>query len=385
MTQRKAKRGREVGHEHLILSRPRRPSKRSGVPVIPPNQRGCILRGDSAHVLRSVASDSVDALVTDPPAGIGLYGLAWDSDRGGQDAWCAWLADILREAVRAMKPGAHGFIWAYPKTAHWTMRACELAGLEIRDVAVHLFGYRMPRGVDIAKAIDAKLGVEPRVVGSRTSSKIDLGQGKRRPVRRVIQITEPTSKLARQWQGWTTSLKPASEHWILVRKPVTCRLVDNVLELGTGAINVGACTVDGRLPSSVIVGHDDLCSVDCTDRCPAGLLGERARFFYAHRPSTTELEAGCESLGRRRASAALGLQGRLNQHPTPKPLSLMRWLVRLITPKGGLVLDPFAGSGSTGAAAMLEGATFLGIERDEASVRVARARLAYWKRKAGLR
>lgn len=268
--------------------------------------------GDALEVLRTLPAESAHSLVTDPPAGIGLFGLEWDGDRGGGDAWTEWLASVLREAARALKPGAHGWVWAYPRTSHWTARACELAGLEVRDVGVHLFAYRMPKGIDVGQAIDRALG----------------------------------------------------EH-------------------GTGALNVGACMVGDRLPSSVTLEHAPTCAADCDVRCPVGLLGENARAFYAHRPSRAELEAGCDTLARRAMDDRVDPDGRGNYHPSPKPIALMRRLVRLVTPPGGLVLDPFAGSGTTGAAAMLEGASFLGIERDAAMARVARARIDYWRRKAG--
>lgn len=340
--------------------------------------------GDALEVLRTLPDESVDALVTDPPAGIGLHDLAWDSDRGGADAWIEWLAAILREAERVLKPGAHGWVWAYPRTSHWTARACELAGLEVRDVASHIFGYRMPKGIDIAKAIDRSLGVPGRVVGTRSAHDLSSGMSSRARGKRTIEITRPRSALARQWEGWSTALKPAAEHWILVRKRARCRAVDAVLKHGTGALNVGGCAVNGRLPSTVTFEHDPSCSAGgCSDRCATCILGNEARFFYAHRPTVRERDAGCESLPRRAMDGRADSDGRGNYHASPKPIALMRWLVRLVTPPGGLVLDPFAGSGTTGAAAMLEGARFLGVERDATMVRVARARIDYWRRKAG--
>lgn len=348
-----------------------------------PTPAATVRLGDALEVLRRLPDASVDALVTDPPAGIGLHDLAWDSDRGGADAWTEWLATILREVERVLKPGAHGWVWAYPRTSHWTARACELAGLEVRDVASHIFGNRMPKGVDIAKAIDRRQGVRGRVVGTRAARDLSSGMSARTRGKRTIAITRPRSKAAREWEGWSTALKPAAEHWILVRKRARCRLVDAVLEHGTGGLNVGACTVGGRLPSTVTFEHDAACADVCTSRCVTGLLGDHARFFYAHRPSVTERDAGCESLPRRAMDGREAPDGRGNYHASPKPIALMRWLVRLVTPPRGLVLDPFAGSGSTGAAAMLEGARFLGIEADATMVRVARARVDYWRRKAG--
>lgn len=100
--------------------------------------RCVLLRGDSADL--ALPECSVDAIVTDPPAGISFMGKSWDGDKGGRDAWSAWLAGLLGPAVRALKPGGHAFVWALPRTSHWTARALELAGLEVRDVIYHGFG-----------------------------------------------------------------------------------------------------------------------------------------------------------------------------------------------------------------------------------------------------
>lgn len=144
----------------------------------------------------------------------------------------------------------------------------------------------------------------------------------------------------------------------------------------------------GRWPANLLLSHGRFCTRSrCEDDCPIALLGERHRFFYAAKPSRRERDAGCEQLPRRVTQTyKIGAKNvRLcnenpvaNIHPTVKPIELMRWLVRLLTPPGGLVLDPFAGSGSTGAAAALEGARFLGIEREAGYVPIARARIKYW-------
>ena len=97
-----------------------------------------------------------DSMVTDPPAGIGFMGKKWDKDKGGRDAWIEDMAATYRECLRVLKPGAHGLVWALPRTSHWTATALENAGFEIRDVVHHLFGTGFPKSLDVSKAIDKK-------------------------------------------------------------------------------------------------------------------------------------------------------------------------------------------------------------------------------------
>lgn len=165
--------------------------------------------GECLDVLRGIESNSIDSLVTDPPAGISLLGKAWDSDKGGRDNWIAWLQEIAGECLRILKPGGSGLIWALPRTSHWTATALENAGFEIRDIVHHFFSDRaMQKGLNIEKAID-KMGID------------------------------------NEWRGWHTGLKPGVEHWLLVRKPIEKgkTVVENVLEHGTGALNIGSCKV----------------------------------------------------------------------------------------------------------------------------------------------
>jgi hypothetical protein len=148
----------------------------------------------------------------------------------------------------------------------------------------------------------------------------------------------------------------------------------------------------GRWPANLLLSHGASCAPEaCEADCPIELLGPRHRFFFAAKAGRRERDAGCEKLPRRVVQTfKIGAHSEkmsdehpvANIHPTVKPIELMRWLVRLLTPKGGLVLDPFTGSGSTGAAAVLEGSRFLGIERDASYVPIARARITHWSRAA---
>lgn len=126
-----------------------------------------VTTADALDWLRGLEPNSVDALVTDPPAGIGFMGKEWDRDKGGRDNWVDWLADVMREAYRVLKPGAHGLVWSLPRTSHWTGTALELAGFEVRDVIAHLFGTGFPKSLDVSKAIDKAAGAEPAQVPTR--------------------------------------------------------------------------------------------------------------------------------------------------------------------------------------------------------------------------
>lgn len=208
-----------------------------------------------------------------------------------------------------------------------------------------------------------------------------------------------TRKLA---GGQSTALKPAWEPIIVARRPLDGSTVANVERHRTGALNVDACQVEGRFPANAALAHEPECTEQaCAPACAvravdaaadatrtAGPSAMRAsRIFYAAKASRRERDAGCDHLpakaleifanaGRSPRSARLAR----NRHPTVKPLSLMRWLVRLACPPGGIVLDPFCGSGSTGCAAVLEQRRFLGIEIDAGYLDVADARITHWSR-----
>lgn len=412
------------------------------------HDRAVILHGDSAKIADVLPEDSVDAIITDPPAGIGFMGKGWDSDKGGRDAWIAWLADIMRNALRVLKPGGHALVWAIPRTSHWTAMALEDAGFEVRDVVMHIFGTGFPKSLDVSKAIDAALGAERGVTGERrgTGNKSfggDVENGKRFGA--TVTETAPGSEDAARWEGWGTALKPAAEHWILCRKPLDGTVAKNVLAHGTGGLNIDACRIGterrinppaGNKPGgssfnmSVVGMPQDAEAREAVGRWPAhvtldehaaalldqqsgtlksgqhtpteqrhapggngvthgsmpgvvgasyGDAGGASRFFYVAKAPRSEKDAGLDHLPKRSGgeatdredgSAGLGnpragagrTGGARNFHPTVKSLALMRWLVRLITPPGGTVLDLFAGSGSTLVAALEEGFNAIGVE-----------------------
>jgi len=289
--------------------------------------------GDCLSVLRTLPDCSLDSLVTDPPAGIAFMGKAWDRDKGGRAEWVAWLTEVMRECLRVLKPGAHGLVWALPRTSHWTATALEDAGFEVRDVITHLFGTGFPKSLDVSKAIDAK-----ELLGSSTKQSVRrLNQGENYTphesvgtpgagkvgmfeysmpsngdaARAAAKAIEPQTDAARQWQGWGTALKPAAEFWWLVRKPLAAKTVAaNVLEYGTGAINVDGCRVgtakrhpgnyvdgvtggrttglygatdradfdanQGRFPANVVLSHSPGCDEACAPDCAVRMLDEQS-------------------------------------------------------------------------------------------------------------
>jgi DNA modification methylase len=368
-----------------------------------------LYNADCLEILPKLADNTFHALVTDPPAGIGFMGMAFDSDRGGKREWIAWLSSVMKECLRVMRPGAHTLVWALPRTSHWTADAIEDAGFEIRDCVYHLFGQGFPHGLDVSKAIDKRLGAErERLRGVRSGVVKDTYAHDAWSLTHKDSVLspDPLTVEARTWQGWSTALKPACELWILARKPLSERSVaDNVLKWGTGALNIEGCKVGTERHWSSHERTSKVCygnyNADCKGvwkqgRYPANLicsepdfLGEHARFFYCPKASRAERDSGCEHLPAKTSgyrpndpdenTIRQRLHGSIpaaNNHPTIKPLALMRYLCRMVTPVGGMVLDPFCGSGSTGVAALQEGFDFVGIEKEKGYFDIATTRIA---------
>jgi site-specific DNA-methyltransferase (adenine-specific) len=207
-----------------------------------------IILGDCLEKLKLMADNSVDAIVTDPPAGIGFMNKEWDSNKGGRDQWMKWLEEIMTEALRVLKAGGHCLVWALPRTSHWTAMACENAGFEIRDCVYHIQSQGFPKSLNISKAIDKKFGAERQVVGKLKNqlslegkkgdkSFYDSAWGENKRIN--LNITAPSTDKAKEYDGYGTQLKPAVECWWLLRKPIEGKnIVDNVLKYGTGGINI---------------------------------------------------------------------------------------------------------------------------------------------------
>lgn len=213
-----------------------------------------LLVGDNAIWLKKIPDNSIDSIVTDPPAGISFMGRGWDTDKGGRDHWIAWMQEVATECKRVLKPGGHAFVWAIPRTSHWTATAWENAGFEIRDVVAHIFGSGFPKSLNIGKAVDKLLGNEREVTGSYKVPDIKgdaYGTMNEKQGGSYKNIEVNKTKGTSEWEGWGTALKPAREDWILMRKPLAEKTVaQNVLKYGTGGINIDESRVEGQWEGS---------------------------------------------------------------------------------------------------------------------------------------
>ena len=354
-----------------------------------------LLVGDNAIWLKKIPDNSIDSIVTDPPAGISFMGRGWDTDKGGRDHWIAWMQEVATECKRVLKPGGHAFVWVIPRTSHWTATAWENAGFEIRDVVAHVFGSGFPKSHNVEKA---------------------------------VQKIQP--ERSNEFKGIGTALKPAREDWILMRKPLAEKTVaENVLKYGTGGINIDESRVEapkgdkfggGGLNSPVngFMGNTENTYKKGTGfrddtalgRFPANLLhdnseevrecfpeqkssGNRVNVQYKN-PNNPVVNFGGgikndfnDSGNASRFFKSIIYQAKssksertnggaiTNSHPTIKPIALMEYLIKMVTSKGGIVLDPFAGSGSTLVAAKQNGFQYIGIEMTEEYIPIINARL----------
>lgn len=415
-----------------------------------------IIQGDCLEQLKKLESNSIDGCVTDPPAGISFMNKEWDHDKGGRDQWMKWMTDVFTEVLRVLKPGGHCLVWAIPRTSHWTAMSIEDAGFEVRDCVYHIFGQGFPKSHNVGMGIDKKMklidhqawafnhaGKEgSQVYDKKQNYELNSSNG---------YFYKGKSEEAKKYDGYGSQLKPAVECWWLIRKPFKGSIVDNVLEYGTGGLNIDKSRIElkdgdkkgdfnhikdgygngqyanskkdgsntikdkvegfapvtnnniGRFPANLIHdGSDEVMkefekygnrksSIFPAGRkssiFPAGTIkfetmtsqdgrktpntktigyeggyddeGSVARFFYCSKTSTAERNIGIEK----------------NGHPTVKPVKLMSYLINLIMPPEGVVLDPFMGSGSTGIAALLNGYDFVGIEQDSSYIDIAKARM----------
>lgn len=331
-----------------------------------------LINGDCLIEMKKLPENSVDSIVTDPPYGLSFMGKKWDYDVPSVEIW--------QECLRVLKPGGHLLSFAGTRTQHRMAVRIEDAGFEIRDMIAWVYGQGFPK----------------------------------------------SHNLDGDWKGWGTALKPSLEPITVARKPLIGTVVENVQEYGTGALNIDGCRVGtesrpvmvrtdtvvsansmsgestgatsngevtniGRWPANLI--HDG--SEEVTELFPqskgfsgggtkgAGFRGEyvngekhenelpaqvyndsgsAARFFYCAKASKKDRNEGLP-------------EGEKSNHPTVKPTDLMRYLCKLVTRPGGIVLDPFMGSGSTGKAAKLEGLDFIGIELSEDYCKIAESRI----------
>lgn len=365
-----------------------------------------IIHANCLDVLRDMPDCSVDALGTDPPYGLYFMNKKWDREIPGPEYWT--------EILRVLKYGSYGVVMGAPKRYHRLVCAIEDSGFEIRDCIMWLYGSGFPKSHNVALKIDKYFGHKNRGQAIPTAS---TKQACGTPLKgNIVKDYKPQTEEAMFWEGYGTALKPAYEPIVLIRKPLEGIVARNVLEHGVGCLNIDACRVgneeitinrfkDGMKPFGKGAGHDyETTSVK--GRWPANVChdgsdevlelfpytkskGSDARFFYCKKANVKEREAGLQERdpinvtdGRNKPTDnpyQRGKTKRRNTHTTVKPISLCRWLTRLICPSGGLIIDPFAGSGSFGCAAAIEGFDWIGIEIEQESAEIAEKRIQYWK------
>jgi site-specific DNA-methyltransferase (adenine-specific) len=410
-----------------------------------------ILKGNSLDLLPTLADNSIDAIVTDPPYELGFMGKTWDN------SGIAYSLELWQQCLRVLKPGGHLLAFSGSRTYHRMVVSIEDAGFEIRDMISWISNKTFPKSLNIGKAIDKAAGAERKVLRWE-SRPFKINNGPSDSEYNQIHsntmdsdgygttpITEPATDEAKKWDGWGTGLKPTVEPIVMARKPVEGTVANNVLTYGTGGLNIdasrigteerthnwagrssaltqertdaaagmfagngdGSTTVAGRWPANLILDEQAAELLDEQSGQTKGVArkgypggstfggsemkaetgewygdsGGASRFFYVAKASKRDRNEGLEDLEESVVGSYAGNvankgnkigaepekpnQPAKNFHPTVKPTELMRYLVKLITPLGGTVLDPFTGSGSTGKAAILEGFDFIGIELTE--------------------
>jgi site-specific DNA-methyltransferase (adenine-specific) len=381
--------------------------------------------GNNLDILPTLPDNSVDSIVTDPPYELGFMGKKWDS------SGIAYSVELWRECLRVLKPGGHLLSFGGTRTWHRVAVGIEDAGFEVRDSIAWMYGSGFPKSLDVSKAIDKAAGAEREVltdtvedlfgeheikqerktgIGTGQGNTAIMGDGNR-------DITAPSTDEAKQWEGWGTALKPAFEPIVVARKPLIGTVAQNVLIHGTGALNIDGSRIGTGTGEKKTVHYPDIRGdnyqqgkesyaergtvereVVDKGRWPANVIldeysaevldeqSDASRFFYVAKASKRDRNEGLDELPLRksdqRSEVAAGLWAEMeapkqNFHPTVKPTQLMRYLVKLVTPPGGTVLDPFTGSGSTGKAAILEGFRFIGCELTEDYIPIIEGRLKH--------
>lgn len=320
-----------------------------------------LIQGDCIDVLKYLEVDSVDAIVTDPPYLLEFMGKNWDRAEEGRE----WHHRWAEEALRVLKPGGHVLAFGHSRTSHHLVSGIEEAGFEIRDSLMWIYSQGFPKGKNLKPAH------EPIAVGRKPfkgTEKANYEEYEVGPLNidacRVGDVGPPSNRFKNGAKPWGNAVGEEYET--------------------TGP-------TEGRWPANVVLSIDD------------PLL---ERYFYCAKPTKKEKDAGleedvpndrfrtriCVECGKNVPSGgACGCpRGKVrweaakpskNFHSTVKPIRLMQWLCRLVAPSGGLVVDPFVGSGTTGIAATLEGLDFLGIDKDEENegyIDLARKRIEHW-------
>jgi len=417
-----------------------------------------LYHGSMLDMLEVIEPNTIDSIVTDPPYELGFMGKSWDN------TGIAFKQETWEKCFEVLKPGGYLLAFGGTRTYHRIACAIEDAGFEIRDCIMWLYGSGFPKSMNIGKGIEAKekygkasTDVKRRIEQECNTPEYTLKQTNNGAMGEIIETTRkeyiPNTKLAKQWNGWGTALKPSFEPIIVARKPFKGSLVDNVMEYGVGGINIDECRIAtdedtgrvcgtnrdvyggfdkktitvknklGRFPSNVIHdGSEEVISgfpdtnptkphdgdglpLDTRNmgwgfkRMPSTIEdngGSASRYFYCAKASKKDRDEGLDmfdsmqiSDGSIRSNSETGRKyganpvEKKNIHPTVKPVELMQYLVRLVTPKNGTTLDCFCGSGSTGKATMFENREreanykFIGIELTKEYLPICEARIDY--------
>ena len=453
-----------------------------------------VVNGDNLALLKKYPDNYFDAVVTDPPYGLGKepeaaelmkdwiqngYHEISGSGFMGKE-WDAFVPQPLfwKEVFRVLKHGGHVVAFYGTRTYDWGVMAMRFAGFEVRDCIQWLYGSGFPKSHNISKAIDKMYGAEREIIGvgksgdpkTHTNMNMAYYEGSKSIMGGEYDITAASTEQAKLWDGWGSALKPANEPIVLARKPLEkgLSIAENVLKWGTGGINIDGCRVKteevlnygkgkrsnvgfklspqnndrlqydgkGRFPANIILTHHPECECkqneeledwNCHPDCPIKILDEQSgisksndtkrnrntlgsfgmpndetteyndkggasRFFYVAKASKSERNNGLRNLEVKQTKGGGGTYNEeagakygsikaagQNFHPTVKPVKLMQYLVKLITPPNGIVLDPFCGSGTTGIACKLEGFQFVGMEQDPEYAKIAEGRIKNYK------
>jgi len=440
-----------------------------------------ILQGDNRQTLRTLADNSIDAIVTDPPYGIDFLGKAWDANTGALETY--------QECLRVLKPGGHILAFSAARTYHYLAVTLEQAGFEIRDQIMWIYSSGFPKSQDVGRQLHKKENGKPdkqRFDKDEMEIHYSPGGGSNGFGRLAFSETEPAKnaqttmwrhkvngkiykalpdingdrlavahegekygtvyeeviEVDNEWSGWGTCLKPAHEPIALARKPTKLSYAENVVKWGGGALNIDAtrvpyandkdkASIDHKVPTAAWSGHTiqvdsyekgEFVKVETNElgRFPSNVIGEieeeYQKYFYCPKVSRRERHTGFDDVPDPLANYAQGdvknhplwdpsigtnvqrlkhkilehnktlgqahqVQGAVgNNHPTVKPIELMKYLIKLITPPGGVVLDPFNGSGSTGCAAVELGYEYIGCELDPNYAEITKKRIAAWNK-----
>ena len=387
--------------------------------------------------LDKLEENSIDCIITDPPYELGFMGKNWDS------AGISFQKLTWEKCFRVLKPGGYLLAFGGSRTYHRIACAIEDAGFEIRDTIMWIYGSGFPKSMNIGLAIDKCFGY----TGNRSIGFSFAGDdGRKAPLNRNRNLRadyggkyDVISDLAKKWEGFGTALKPAFEPIIMARKPVEHTVVENLLKYGVGGINIDECRVEtdeeitthsksaessiskgiygdygsvkthqtkgqklGRFPANLILTYDDSDYDEVCGGFPKTNDESACRYFYCAKTTKRDRDEGLNNFETRQSTGGGGGIGdylndvnsasgkfgsekapHKNHHPTVKPTALMQYLVRLVAPKGSVILDPFMGSGSTGKAIAYEnndrgaGYSFIGIEMQEDYFEIAKARISF--------